>query len=97
MPTGLRLALSYLCNYKFRRNFRNYINPTCHCSLEIETTTHFLCYFSLFQSARKYLLIKFTKIDIRFLEKHNEFIKKYLVYDRDQFDLSCNHSIMFVL
>ena len=64
LPTNLVLVLGYLCNYKCRRNFQNYINPTCDCGLEIETTAHFLIYFSLF--------IKITKIDKRFLEKHNK-------------------------
>ena len=95
LPTSLRLGLNYLCSCKFRRNFKNYINPKCDCGLEIKTTAHFLFYFFLFQSARKFLLIKITKINKRVLEKHDKLVKKYLVYDRDKFDLFCNNSVIY--
>ena len=50
--TRLRSGLIHLRYHKFRHNFQDCINPTCDCSLEIETTTHFLLHWPLFQSAR---------------------------------------------
>ena len=40
--THLRLGLSYLNEHRFNHNFQNCINPLCSCSLEIESTSHFL-------------------------------------------------------
>ena len=35
----LRLGLSHLDEHRFNHNFQNCINPLCHCSLEIESTS----------------------------------------------------------
>ena len=40
--TRLRLGLSHLNEHRFNHNFQNSINPLCNCSLEIESTSHFL-------------------------------------------------------
>ena len=40
--THLRLGLSHLNEHRFNHNFQNCINPLCSCSLEIESTSHFL-------------------------------------------------------
>ena len=37
--TRLRLGLSHLNEHRFNHNFQNCINPLCHCSLEIESTS----------------------------------------------------------
>ena len=50
--TRLRLGLSHLRYHKFWHNFHDCINPICVFGLEIETTTHFLLHWPLFQSAR---------------------------------------------
>ena len=39
--THLRLGLSHLNEYRFNHNFQNCINPSCSCSLEIESISHF--------------------------------------------------------
>ena len=90
----LRLGLSQLRYHKFRHNFQDCINPICDCGLETETTTHFLLYWPLFQSARQSLLMIIKKIDESILKKHDELITKTLLYGDDKFDLSCNKSIM---
>ena len=38
----LRLGCSYLNELKFRRNFQDFLNPLCSCSLEIKDTMHYL-------------------------------------------------------
>ena len=50
--TRLRLDFSHLRYHKFRHNFQDCINPIYVCGLKIETTSHFLLHWSLFQSAR---------------------------------------------
>ena len=43
--TCLRLGLSHLNEHRFNYNFKNCINPLCSCSLEIESTPHFLLHY----------------------------------------------------
>ena len=66
----------------------------CDCSLETETTTHFLLNCPLFQAARQSLLMNIKKIDESILKKHDELITKTLLYGDDKFDLSCKKSII---
>ena len=43
--TCLRLGLSHLNEHRFNHNFQNCINPLYSCSLEIESTFHFLLHW----------------------------------------------------
>ena len=88
----LRLGLSHLHYHKFGHNFQDSINPTCFCGLEVETTTHFLLHYPLFQSFRQSLLINIKKTDESILKKHDKLITKILLYGDYKFDLSCNNS-----
>ena len=54
--TRLRLNFSHLREHKFNHNFQDTINPLCCCSLETESTSHFLLRCSLFSASRKTLL-----------------------------------------
>ena len=40
--TRLRVKLSHLREHKFHNNFLDTLNPLCSCSLEIESTSHYL-------------------------------------------------------
>ena len=42
----LRLGFSYLSEHKFRHNFEDTLNLLCSCSIEAETTLHFLHFFT---------------------------------------------------
>ena len=74
----LGLSLSQLHCHKFRHNFQDSINSLFCCGLEIETTTHFILHYPLFQFPRQSLLINNSKIDeniqkkilINLLQKH---------------------------
>ena len=90
----LRLGLSLLRYHKSRHNFQDCISLLYVCGLQIETTTHFLLHYPLFQSARQSLLININKIDESILKKHDELITKTLLYGYGKFDLSCNKSII---
>ena len=91
----LRLGLSYLHYHKFRHNLQGCINPICVCGLEIETTTHYLLHFPLFQSARQSLSTNIKKIDESILKKYDKLITKTLLYGDDKFDWSCNKYKIF--
>ena len=61
--TRLRLNLSHLNEHKFRHNFRDTINPLCSCSLECETTSHFLLHCPFHINQRKALFDNVLAID----------------------------------
>ena len=42
LNTSLILGSSHLNEHRFYHNFQNCSNPLCSCSLEIESTSHFL-------------------------------------------------------
>ena len=42
--TRLRLDLSHLCEHQFKHSFQDSLKPFCSCSLDIESTAHFLHY-----------------------------------------------------
>ena len=50
--TRLRLGLSHLNEHKFRNNFRDCLNPLCTCSIESETTNHFLLHCHHYTQSR---------------------------------------------
>ena len=59
----LRLGLSHLREHKFRHNFHDTLNPLCSCSLEPETTSHYLLCCHNFSSARLALMNDLNLID----------------------------------
>ena len=58
--TRLRVNLSHLREHKFRHNFQDTLNPLCSCSLEIETTKHYLLHCSIYLGWRKTLFDNVT-------------------------------------
>ena len=58
--TRLRVNLSHLRDHKFKHNFLDTINPLCSCSLEVESTNHYLLRCPFFTSIRKTLLDSIT-------------------------------------
>ena len=61
--TRLRLNLSHLNEHKFCHNFRDTVNPLCSCSLESETTSHFLLHCPFYTNQRKTLFDNVQAID----------------------------------
>ena len=61
--TRLRLNLSHLNEHKFRRNFRDTLNPLCTCSLEPETTIHFLLHCPHYDTQRQTLFDSILTVD----------------------------------
>ena len=54
--TRLRCNLCYLREHKFRHNFLDTINPLCSCTLETESTGHYLLRCPFYDDVRKTLL-----------------------------------------
>ena len=62
MLTRLRVNLSHLRAHKFHHNFLDTLNPLCSCSLEIESTTHYLLRCPFYTHIRGTLLENITDI-----------------------------------
>ena len=54
--TRLRLNFSHLDEHKFRRGFKDIVDPMCKCGLETETTLHLLLRCRLYSTIRTKLL-----------------------------------------
>ena len=88
--TRLRLGLSYLSEHKFNHNFQDTINPLCPCSLESESTTHFIMRCQNFTDFRKCLMNKPIKIDSCILTLDKTSLTKLLLYIDDRYDCKTN-------
>ena len=53
--TRLRVNLSHLRQHKFSHNFLDTLNPLCSCSLEVESTSHYLLRCSFYADKWKVL------------------------------------------
>ena len=62
----LRLGLSHLNRHKFRHIFKDFINPLCSCSLEVENTLHFFLHCLHCSTLRMSLMNKVNQIDENF-------------------------------
>ena len=62
--TRLVLSLSHLYEHKFRHNFQDTVNPLCSCSLESESTTHFLLHCPFYNNQRIDLFVSIRDIDV---------------------------------
>ena len=60
--TRLRVNLSHLRDHKFKHNFLDTIIPLCSCSLEVESTDHYLLRCPFFTSICKTLLDSITTL-----------------------------------
>ena len=61
--TRLRLSFSHLHEHKFRHNFRDTLNPMCACSIEPETTPHFLLHCQIYNNLRLTLMSDLDTLD----------------------------------
>ena len=78
--TRLRLSLSHLREHKFKHNFQDTLNPLCSCSLEVESTEHFLLHCHNFQLQRQSLLNNLNNIDNTIINLNDSDLTKLLLY-----------------
>jgi len=94
MLTRLRLGLSHLSDYKFRHNFQDCINPLCSCSLEIETSEHFLLRCHHFSDIRTTLLNKVSSIISGFSSLSDFSKTNKLLYGDDKLSFNDNTQLL---
>ena len=76
----LRLGFSHLGDHKFRHNFHDTLNPLCSCSLEPETTSHYLLCCHNFSSARLALMNDLNLIDPTIYQLNETVLANILLY-----------------
>ena len=60
--TRLRLGLSHLNEHRFKYNFQDCLNPSCSCSLEVESITRFFLHCHHFNQFCQILLDSVKRI-----------------------------------
>ena len=90
----LRLNLSHLREHKFRHNFLDTINPLCSCSVEIESTKHYLLRCPFYIDIRRTLLDNIVEVigSISNLAE-NELIE-LLLYGNGIYSIETNTAIL---
>ena len=92
--TRLRLGLRHLNEHRFRQNFKDYINPLCSCSLEVENTLHFFLHCHHYSTFRMGLMNEVNQIDknCSYLSDDNKVT--LLLYGGSRFDDNKNNFIL---
>ena len=75
--TRLWVNFSHLRDHKFKHSFQGTINPLCTCSLEAETTNHFMLHCPYYENERHILLASVYSIKSSILDQNvNNIVKK---------------------
>ena len=91
--TRLRLGLSHLNKHKFNHNLKDYVNPLCSCSLEVESVSHFFLHCHYFTDIRKILFHELRLVDQNILNQSDKIVE-LLLYGSGKFKLEQNYSIL---
>ena len=90
----LRRGFSHLCEHKFRHNFHDTLNPLCSCSLEPETTSHYLLRCHNFSSARLALINDLNLIGPTISQLNETALANILLYGDSKKSTSENSKIL---
>ena len=93
----LRLGFSHLRENKFRHNFHNTLNPLCSCSLEPETTSHYLLRCHKFSSSRLALMNDLNPIDPTISQLNETALVNILLYGNSKIRISENSKKSFAV
>ena len=92
--TRLRLGLSHLREHKFKHIFQDSLNPLCKCVAEVESTSHFLLIFPIYNNDWSSLLTTMSNIDCKLLEITDSSLTQMLIYGNQSFDIITNSLIL---
>ena len=90
----LRLGFSHLPEHNFRHNFHDTMSPLCSCSLEPETTSHYLLYCHNFSSARLALMNDLNLMDPNISHLNETALTNILLYGYSKKSTSENSKIL---
>ena len=90
----LRLGFSHLREHKFRHNFQDTLNPMCSCTLETETTAHFLLRCRNYDNLRLTLMSELNYIDSSILLLNDTDLVTLLLYGTNRYNANINEKIL---
>ena len=90
----LRVNLSHLREHKFRHNFLDTINPLCSCSLEIESTGHYLLRCPFYTRIRKTLFDNIIVILGPISNLSDDRLVNLLLYGNNIYSVEENASVL---
>ena len=99
-PTGLKLLtrlrvnLSHLRAHKFHHNFLDTLNPLCSCSLEIESTSHYLLRCPFYTHIRGTLLENITDIIGDISDYSDDKLTNLILYGDSIYSIEVNSNIL---
>ena len=92
----LRVGLSPLKSHKKSHNFKDTPDATCCCTLNVETSQHYLLHCPIYTEQRRELFQKRNPIlmenNMRFLDDTH--LVRLLLYGHDKFTLLSNQTIL---
>ena len=92
--TRLRVNLSHLREHKFRHNFLDTINPLCSCSLEIESTKHYLLRCPTYSRIRKTLIDNLSELIGPLSNLSDKKLVELLLYGNERYSVDINTSLL---
>ena len=92
--TRLRLGLNHLREHKFKHSFQDSLNPFCSCSLDIESTGHYLLHCPTYITERRTLLSTIESIDNNLLDVCEPVLIKTLLFGSNLFDSNANTNVL---
>ena len=90
----LRLHFSHLNEHKFWHNFRATIDPMCSCSLEPETTLHYLLLCNLYSDLRTEFFNDICVLNPTLEKLSHEKLLNILLYGSEDFSFKTNKKII---
>ena len=93
--TRLRVNLSHLREHKFRHNFLDTINPLCNCSLEIESTIHYILCCPFYTHIRRGLLDNITNLIGDISNLSDDKLMNLLLYGENLHSVEVNIKIYY--
>ena len=92
--TCLRGNLSHLREHKFRHNFLDTLNSLCSCSLEIESTKHYLLRCPFYSPIRKTLIDNITNVIGPISHLLDDKLVNLLPYGSDRYNTEPNSFVL---
>ena len=90
----LRLGFSHLRYHKFRHNFSDTLNPICSCTLEVETTSHFLLHCHNYNNIRITLMSDLHMIDPSITFLNDTDLVQLLLFGNSKYNINTNREIL---
>ena len=90
----MRLGLSHLNEHKFNHNFDDCVNPFCTCSLEPESTSHFLLHCHHYNTIQSILFEDLNSVDMNLLKFSDNELTLILLYGSTKYSLMNNRVLL---